>query len=151
MAWPLVLLLWTAAFALSQLLAPDPEEETIREAKLNDFNFPTATEGRVIPLHWGTDMIKGPNVLWYGDLKVIPIRENVTQSMFNDREVTVGYEYRVGIQFGICHGPAVLKAVYIGDKRVWSGTQSTTDRIWISHHKENLYGYLKFYNGSQTQ
>lgn len=146
--WFLVAL-WVATFALSQLLMPKPEIENARPANLNDFNFPTATEGRIIPLHWGTDLVKGPNVLWYGALKSYPINERVQTSMFNTKRVTVGHQYHVGIQFGICHGPATLKAIYVGDELVWSGTQSTDGSISIN--AKNLKGTFSFFTGSKTQ
>lgn len=149
MAFWFTLFLWVASFALSQLLTPEPDIENARPASLNDFNFPTATEGRVIPLNWGTDLVKGPNVIWYGDLKAYPITERVQTSLFNTKRVTVGHRYHVGIQFGICHGPATLKAIYVGDELVWSGTQSTDGDIEIN--EKNLRGTFHFYTGSKTQ
>lgn len=149
MAFWLTLFLWTASFVLSQLLAPEPEIENARSATLNDFNFPTATEGRVIPLAWGTDLFKGPNVIWYGDLKAVPITEKVQKNMWSSVKVTVGHRYFVGFQMGICHGPATLKAIRVGDELVWSGTQSTDGAIEID--EKNLKGTFYFYTGSKTQ
>jgi len=148
MFW-ITLLLWGATFALSQLLTPKPEIEDARPANLNDFNFPTATEGRIIPLHWGTDLVKGPNVIWYGDLRNYPITERVQTSLFNTKRVTVGHKYHVGFQMGICHGPATLKAIYVGDEPVWTGTQSTDGSIAIDI--KGLKGTFSFFTGSKTQ
>jgi len=145
----LTLLLWVALFALSQLLTPDPEVENARPKTLDDFNFPTATEGRAIPLNWGTDKLKGPNVIWYGDLRTVPIVEKIKVSLFKKKKVTTGFQYYLGFQMGICHGPAVLKAIYIGDEKVWSGTQSTDGEIAIS--TKDLRGTFSFYTGSTTQ
>lgn len=145
----LTLLLWVALFALSQLLTPDPEVEDARPKTLDDFNFPTATEGRAIPLNWGTDKLKGPNVIWYGDLRTVPIVEKIKVSLFKKKKVTVGHRYYLGFQMGICHGPAILKAIYIGDEKVWSGTQSTDAAIPIS--ATDLNGTFYFYTGSKTQ
>lgn len=145
----LTLILWLVAFALSQVLMPKPEIEDARPANLNDFNFPTATEGRIIPLHWGTDLVKGPNVIWYGDLRTFPIVERVQTSMFNTKRVTVGHRYNVGFQMGICHGTATLKAIYIGDEPVWTGTQSTDGPITLDH--KFAKGTFSFFTGSKTQ
>jgi len=131
------------------MLTPKPEVEDARPRNLNDFNFPTATEGRIIPLHWGTDLVKGPNVIWYGDLKTVPIRERISTSLFNTKRITVGHQYYVGFQMGICHGPATLKAIYVGDELVWSGTQSTDGSISID--AKNLKGTFSFFTGSKTQ
>jgi hypothetical protein len=145
----LTLLLWAVTFAISQMLMPKVEIENARPATLGDFKFPTATEGRVIPLSWGTDVVKGPNVIWYGNLRKFPIHERVQTSLFNTKRMIVGWAYYVGIQFGICHGPAVLKAIYVGDILVWSGTQAT-DGV-INLNKGHLKGKFHFYTGSKTQ
>ncbi len=145
----LTLILWAVMFTLSQLLMPKPEIEDARPANLNDFNFPTATEGRIIPLNWGTDLVKGPNVIWYGDLKTVAIRERVKSGMFNTKRITVGHKYYVGFQMGICHGTATLKTILIGDEPVWTGTQSTDGSITINHALAS--GTFSFFTGSKTQ
>lgn len=149
MAFLLTLALWVGAFLLSQYLTPDPEVENALPKTLNDFNFPTATEGRAIPLNWGRDKLKGPNVIWYGDLRTVPITETIKVSMFKKKKVTVGFSYYLGFQMGICHGPAILKAIYVGDEKVWSGTQSTDGAIVIN--TTDLRGTFQFYTGSTTQ
>lgn len=149
MGFFLTLFLWVASFALSQLLTPEPELENARPATLNDFNFPTATEGRVIPLNFGTDLVKGPNVIWFGDLRTYAIQEKVKVNFFNSKRVTTGYMYHIGFQMGICHGPATLKAIYVGDKQIWSGTQSTDGPIEID--EPELRGTFYFYTGTTTQ
>src|SRR6185436_5887525 len=63
----LTLLVYAALFVLSDLLKPKPELENAKPSGLGDFNFPTATEGRPVPLLFGTVKISGPNVVWYGD------------------------------------------------------------------------------------
>ena len=55
-------------------LAPKPEAP--KPAALNDFDLPTAEEGRAIPVIFGTVWITGPNVIWYGDLASQPITGN---------------------------------------------------------------------------
>jgi len=41
---------------------------------LGDFTAPTAEEGRAIPVVFGTVLLKGGNVTWYGDLRATPIK-----------------------------------------------------------------------------
>lgn len=143
------LLLWAGTFVASQLLTPEPEIENAKAATLDDFNFPTATEGRVIPLVWGTDKLKGSNVIWYGDLRTVPIREKVKVSLFNSKTFTKGYRYYVGIQFGLALGECTLTKIWVGDDLVWSGSQSTYGDITLSH--EFAKGTFSFYPGSKTQ
>ena len=99
------LLIYAAAFLLSELFAPKPETENARPSGLGDFNFPTATEGRAVPIIWGTVEISAPNIVWYGDLRTDRIREKVKTGIFSSKKITSGYEYYVGIQFALCRGP----------------------------------------------
>jgi len=61
--------------AISFALSPRPKVEKPTAAGLDDFSLPTAEEGRPIPVVFGTMLITGPNVVWAGDLKVVPIRK----------------------------------------------------------------------------
>lgn len=53
---------------MAYLLAPKPDEP--KPATIDDFDAPTAEEDRSIPVVFGTVWITGPNVVWYGDLKI---------------------------------------------------------------------------------
>jgi hypothetical protein len=61
--------------AISYALSPRPKAEAPKAAGLDDFDLPTAGEGRPIPVVFGTVLLRGPNVVWAGDLKVKPIRK----------------------------------------------------------------------------
>ena len=41
----------------------------IDPAELEDFEIPTVDEGREIPVVFGTKLVTGANVVWYGDLR----------------------------------------------------------------------------------
>jgi hypothetical protein len=64
MFWQVVL--WVATQVISYALRPKPQ--SAKPASINDFQVPTAEEGREIPVLFGTRDITGPNVVWYGDL-----------------------------------------------------------------------------------
>lgn len=51
-----------------------PKQQPPPPAALQDFNVPTAEEGRAIPVVFGTVYITGPNVIWYGHLRARPVR-----------------------------------------------------------------------------
>lgn len=53
-------------------LAPKPPKP--KPASLSDFDIPTAEEGRPIPVVFGTVLVTGPNVIWYGDLRTKAIK-----------------------------------------------------------------------------
>lgn len=58
---------------VSAALAPKPRPPT--PASLADFDLPTAEQGRSVPVVFGSVRIKGPNVVWYGDLRNTAIRK----------------------------------------------------------------------------
>jgi hypothetical protein len=155
------LLLFVISVVLSELLRPKPNVEGARPAGLGDFQFPTTTEDRHVPLLWGRVRQKGPNVVWYGDLLQEAITEKVKTGLWSSESITKGFRYHLGMQLGLCRGPDVtLKRVWIGDDEVFSGTVSTDTTFDID--KPNLFGgeelgsggvqaTCDFYTGSTTQ
>lgn len=61
-----------ASFVASAL-APKPPAP--KPASLQDFDVPTAEQGRPIPVAFGTVTVTGPNVIWYGRLRTVAIRK----------------------------------------------------------------------------
>ena len=62
------------ALVASYALAPKPQNAPA--AGINEIDVPTAEEGREIPVLFGCRKIKSPNVVWYGDLKTVPIKSS---------------------------------------------------------------------------
>ena len=60
-------------FLISVALAPKPPEP--KPAALSDVEAPTAEEGRPIPVVFGAVLLRGANVVWYGDLAADPIKK----------------------------------------------------------------------------
>lgn len=54
---------------VSYLLAPRAKAPQPDATK--DFEAPTAEAGRPIPVVFGTKTVKSPNVLWYGDKRIV--------------------------------------------------------------------------------
>src|ERR1043165_8482750 len=86
------------SIVLSELLRPKPKLENARPAGLGDFSFPTATEGRPVPLVWGTVKISGPNVVWYGDLSQTAQRKKIKTGLWSSKRITTGFKYYVGLK-----------------------------------------------------
>lgn len=157
----LTFFIYVALFILSDLLRPKPDLENAKPAGLGDFDFPTATEGRVVPLIWGTVQMQGPNVIWYGDLRQVPIKHRVKTGMFSSINQVVGFLYYVGIQFGLCRGEIdEIRGVWIGDDRVFTGSAVDGDVIAIDEPdlfggndlgQGGVVGNLRVFAGSQTQ
>ncbi|MBS9781850.1 MAG: hypothetical protein KGV56_05080 [Gammaproteobacteria bacterium] len=71
----LTALVWVASFVLAFSLFKPKMQNNIKPAGLDDFNIPTASIGREIPVVFGTRDIKSANVVWYGGLRVVPIKK----------------------------------------------------------------------------
>jgi hypothetical protein len=63
----IAIILSVAAMVMSIMMQPQPLPPIA--ASLSDFQVPTAEEGRPIPVIFGTVLLKGANVIWYGDLR----------------------------------------------------------------------------------
>lgn len=60
--------------ALSLLLAPKPKKpKQPKPTGIEQFDVPTAEEGRPIQVLFGKRYVASPNVVWYGDLRSVPI------------------------------------------------------------------------------
>lgn len=122
MGFFLTFLIFAAVFLLAEIFRPKPNIENAKPAGLGDFDFPTATEGRSIPIVWGTVKIAGPNVIWFGDFRQQSIKEKVKTGLFSSRRVTTGFRYFIGIQFAVCRGPVdFYRRVWVGEKVVAGG------------------------------
>jgi hypothetical protein len=156
------LILFVVSILLNELLGPKPAVEDQRPKGLGDFQFPTATEGRVVPLVWGRVRLRGPNVVWYGDLEQYALSKFIKSGLWSGKRVIVGFKYYLGVQMALCRGPGcVLKRVWIGDAEVFNGTVSTDGGTFDIDQPElfggNEYGNggvltrCDFYSGSSTQ
>ena len=160
-AFFVTLLVYAALFVLAELLRPKPEIEEAKPFGLGDFNIPTATEGRKVPLLFGRVLLKGPNVIWYGDPGQSAITRKVKTGIFSSRRETIGFRYFIAMQFAFARGPdVVLKKIFIGDVEAFSGTIASGQILSID--KPNLFGggevgdggiqtTCTFYGGSDIQ
>lgn len=72
MAW-LYAAVFVAALVVSYVLAPKPQSAP--PPGISEINVTTAEEGREIPVLFGTRRLKGPNVVWYGDVRIVAIKK----------------------------------------------------------------------------
>lgn len=160
LAW-VNLILFIVVIVLNEYLGPKPQLQDAKPGGVGDFSFPTATEGRTIPLLWGTNKIAGPNTIWYGDIEALPIRQRVQTGLWSSTKFTRGFFYLVGVQMAICRGPGVeLLQAFAGDKEVFNG--SIVGEGTFTKDDPNLFGgndlgtgglecTVHFYPGSKTQ
>lgn len=152
--------------AVSYALAPKPEKP--KPAELDDFQFPTAEEGRSIPVVFGTVRITGANVIWYGDLSssgikgggttvngglvgavLGPIFSGFKKKKKKVQQQTVGYWYSMGLHLALCYGEvdAILK-VEADDKEAWTGNITSSSTFTID--KPDLFGGTSKEGGLQV-
>lgn len=160
------LLLYVGTTILTELLRPKPNIEGAKPASLGDFNFPTATEDRAVPLIWGTVRLKGPNIIWYGDLLSVPIKKKVKTGLFSSQKVTTGYKYYLGIDMVLCLGELTTAPVDQGIRRIWiddevlrpdtaawirDGTISINNPEFFGEDSGGVVGDITVYPGSISQ
>lgn len=157
------LILFAVSLAASILLAPKPKLKNATAAGLGDFSLPTATEGRVVPVLWGTVKVTGPNVVWYGDFHQVPIKQKVKSGMFSSKKIIIGYKYKMGMQFALCRGGTSpvdeMLRFWIGEKLIHTGSLVDGDTHLVDEPNANNgldygsgeYGVFRFHAGSMSQ
>lgn len=73
-AWVIYTIITVVSAGIAIALSPKPPKP--KPASIEDFQIPTSEEGRPLPVIFGTVRVRGPNVLWYGDLWTVAIRES---------------------------------------------------------------------------
>lgn len=64
---------WAVALVVAVKFAT-PKPQNAKPPALEDLQLPIAEEGAEIPVLFGTRDLKGPNCVWYGDLRLVPVR-----------------------------------------------------------------------------
>lgn len=109
--------LWVASFLISDYFRERLPSQTA--SGVGDFNIPTATEGRSVPVVVGGTMrIDAPNCIWYGSFLADP-KTVTTGIVFKDQE-TVGYRYRLALQYALGKFRASgITGIWIGDDKIF--------------------------------
>jgi len=71
MWWYIVVFI--VALVVSYSMMPKPENA--KPAGLGDVTAPTAEVGREIPVLFGERDLEGPNIVWYGHFRAVPINK----------------------------------------------------------------------------
>ncbi len=150
-------LLWYVfTLILSEALRPKPKD--VPTASLGDFQFPTAENGRPIPMAIGTVKVAGANIVWYGDYRKRTLKKR--SGLFGGSTV-VGAEYYLGFQAAICGPCDALVALEWDDKPVEYSTADLGDHDRLTISSPGLFGgrdseggvagEMDFYFGTDTQ
>lgn len=107
-------------FAIAMWLAPKPKITKRNPLGLDDFDIPTAEEGRPLAVVFGKRRYSGPNVIWYGDLRVVAVKDKIKTGLFSSKSVTVGYKYYLGMHMILGYSRVDgIKQIIVGEKVVW--------------------------------
>lgn len=159
------LILLVISVVLQEYLRPKPKLEDARPSGIGDFKFPTATEGRPVPLLWGRARIESPNLVWFGDVTQRAIYKKVKTGLWSSKSFIVGYQNFVAMQLVLCRGgtaTVALRGVWVGDTPVFSGNITATTQSAVTIDEPALFGGndtgnggfqadLDFFNGSNSQ
>ena len=130
-------------FDLWSLVMPKPAKEKEKQAKktvyvagegkkADDISLPRIATGGIVPFVLGRDIIRDPDIMWYGNLK--PVNTSVvtqevvtaddgTQTIVTTITTSVT-AYTVDIQFCLGLGPGMrLRSIYVDNVPAWTGTQ----------------------------
>lgn len=156
-------LAWAVFFTVvSELLRPKQRPDVPQPSSLDEFDLPTADDSRAVQAVFGRCKVDGPNVTWYGDLGVEPIKKKVKTGMFSSERITIGYKYFLGVELFTGHGPVDnLVEIRFGDL-VPAGTRTeTADTVTFAYDDPDLFGgkeqdggitgTVRFYKGTQAQ
>lgn len=64
-AWWITLLIGLALSVVASLLAPKPKKP--KPPAITPFEDPTSEAGKPVPVVFGTDIVRDPNILWFGE------------------------------------------------------------------------------------
>ena len=134
----IAMVVWVVATVLMEVLRPKQTFDPPPVSGLEDFNVPTAQEGRPIPAIYGTVMIRSPNVVEFAAVGTTANEHTVKNGLWSTTWVTTGYNYFVDVVMVVCAGPATaVKQIFFGDLRVWKGVAMNKT---ITFNKPNLWG-----------
>ena len=138
------------AFAVvGELLRPKQNPPNAKAAALDDFDIPTAEEGRAIPVIAGKVKVTGANVTWYGDLELVPIKKKVKTGWFSSATQIINWKYYLGMQMFLCHGRpegVTLHKALFGDAEPTNIKTSEGSGVTRVDFNDN-----GFYGGDETE
>lgn len=109
------------SIALSELTAKKPKSN-LKAQGLDSLDFPTADANRSVPYIAGDVLVRGFNLIWYGDYLAQKMTKKVKISLFQSSKITTGFEYYIGMQLAISFGKIdALREIWFGEKLAWAG------------------------------
>lgn len=141
--------MWFLRFAVifavaGYLLSPTPEAPSSKKPSLNDFDFTTNSQTRVVPEAFGTTKMSG-NLIYAGELRSKEITQDAGSKKSGD--VVVGYENHLTFALGFCSKLNGIKRIYLNNTKVadWSKEANKGINEW-----KEANGIKYYWNSYQT-
>ncbi len=155
------LIWWVISFAIADYFRERLPAQTA--SGIGDFNIPTATEGRVVPIiTGGTPRVRAPNCIHYSDFAARE-RTVTTGVIFKEKE-TIGFTYELALVYALFKGEcAGLTGIWIGDEKVFDHIADAggVPQTIVDIDRDDLFGgvddgggfvgRVRLHNGSETQ
>ena len=74
MWWAIAMLV--VSVAASYAMRPSTKGSSQNQSTLEDFDVPTAEDGKQMPVIFGTVTVQSSNIVWYGDLDYEAVKES---------------------------------------------------------------------------
>lgn len=134
-------LLFVGSTVISALLRP--KAPTRPRSDLSEFDAPTISENRGLPVLFGRRWLRGPNWAWYGDVSIEVIFEKGPRKfgLFGKRQkIPVGEKWFAGGHLVFAHRLDRLIELRAGevDEPIWTGSLSANTTLQID--KPELFG-----------
>lgn len=131
-----------ATTIISGLLRPKPAGRPA--SQLSEFDAPTVSESRSLPVLMGRDWLDDPNWCWFGDLQIDVIYERGARkySFFGPRDrIPVGEKFSIGGHLSLCHKLERILAIQAGDvDELLAEGLNITGNTTVTFNKPELFG-----------
>jgi hypothetical protein len=135
------------------LLTPKNKGQDRKPAGIDEFNFPTNSRSRSIPVLWGTREIKGANIIWYGDLASEEVTKEVDSGLWSSEDVKIADRYSLGFQLALCHGGndpvEFISRIRVDNKVAWNWDDPADETTGLTHEEEGLVYKPDMFGGEE--
>lgn len=152
------LIILLATILIMELTRPKPEDA--RPPGLGDFEIPTASQDRKVPVIWGKPWLNSPNLVWWGALYIHPIKRRI-KGLFTSQTQIIGYMFYFGMHLVAAMSgpgsPRLLKIavdkddVFVGDLAIGDGEIIQPLLFGGQEGQGGILGHFGFLPGGSDQ
>lgn len=143
-------LIGLAFTVVGELLRPKQKVPNAKASAYDEFEIPTAEEGRSITVFCGKVLITGSNVTWSGDLRSTPLKQKVKTGLWSSERQTYAHRCFMGFQHVMGFGDASVEIHRIlwGD---YENEPNHTREVQADGSTRITYNDEKFYGGDKEE